>query len=466
MFKDKKIVVLGCSIEGLSSADFLTRQGARLTLCDQKDESKFSPNLINTLKQKKIELRFGKNYLEALDKFNLVVRTPGFPLWNKKLQEVNAKRVPVTSQTKLFFDLCKGKIIGVTGTKGKGTTSTLIYELLKASGKKVFLGGNIGTPPFSFLEKITQDAWVILELSSFQLADLTKSPHIAVVLNITSDHLYSASFDSPNYHLSQKEYVEAKINILKFQNKSDFAVFNQDYKSSYELKKYTVADTWFFSKQEILPRGSYVKNNIIYFANKHKIDTICAISRVQLKGSHNLENITAAITAAFLAGVAVSEMEAIISSFKGLEHRLEFVREYRKRQFYNDSFSTTPETTIAAIKSFTEPITLICGGSEKGSNYQELGKEIIKGNVKRAILIGTTASKIKKAIYQASKSLEKNPPTLFDGSRDMKEVVKTAILHSKPGDIILLSPACASFDMFTNYKERGFLFKKAVKELN
>lgn len=465
-FRDKKIAVVGCSIEGLSTIEFLSRHGARLTLCDQKDEAKFNASLINILRKNKIETHFGKNYLERLDEFDLIIRTPGFPLWNSKLQVATSMGVLITSQTKLFFDLCKGKIIGVTGTKGKGTTSTLIYEMLKAADKKVFLGGNIGTPPFSFLDKVDKDTWVVLELSSFQLSDITKSPHIAVVLNITSDHLYSSSFDSPNYHLSQEEYVKAKINILKFQKENDFAVLNRDYESSSELRKFTQADVWFFSKKKILSKGSFVKNNKIYFSNNNKISNVCDISKVALRGSHNLENVTASITASFLTGVDISKMERVVSLFKGLEHRLEFVREFKKMQFYNDSFSTTPETTIAAIKSFTSSITLICGGSEKKSNYLQLGKEIVKGNAKKVILIGTTADKIKEAIVRASKSLKKNSPTLLEGPKTMKEIVKMALNCSKSGDIILLSPACASFDMFSNYKERGLLFKKAVKELN
>ncbi len=248
-FKNKKIAIIGCSVEGLASVDFLIKQKAYLTLCDQKKEEEFKPELLKKFKQNKIKLQFGQNYLDHLEDFDLIVRTPGFPLWHSKLQKLS-KKVIVTSQTKLFFDLCPAKIIGVTGTKGKGTTATLIYQLLKKAGYQVFLGGNIGNPPFSFLEKLNNKSWVVLELSSFQLEDLKKSPHIAVVLNIASDHLYSASLESPNYHQSWQDYIKAKSNLVRFQTKNDFAVLNRDYKNSFDLRKLTKAEVWFFSTKK------------------------------------------------------------------------------------------------------------------------------------------------------------------------------------------------------------------------
>lgn len=464
-FKNKKIAVIGASVEGVSSLKFFTKHGARVVLCDQKEPNKFSPIFLNDIKKKQIEVRFGKDYLDGLDKFDLVVRTPGFPLWNQKLVKVINQGVIVTSQTKILFDLCKGRIIGVTGTKGKGTTATLIYRLLKEDGKKVFLGGNIGTPPFSFLNSVDSNSWVVLELSSFQLSDLTKSPHIAVVLNITSDHLYSASFESPNYHLSQREYIQAKTNILRFQRENDFAVINRDYQSSYRLARFTKGDVWFFSKKRRLNKGAFVFNDGVYLAYNDKLVHIIKTDQIQLRGSHNLENVVAAVTAAFLAGVKDNNMSRAISNFKGLEHRLEFVRSFKNRQFYNDSFSTTPETTIAAIKSFAQNIVLICGGSEKKSDYTQLGEEIIKGKVVKVILIGTTALKIQQAIIKAAKRLKKDPPVCILGLRKMKDIVNKAFQLSNKGEIVLLSPACASFDMFSNYKERGRLFKEEVNKL-
>ncbi len=465
-FKGKKIAVIGLSVEGLASMEYLSSQGGFITGCDQKDNEKLHTVFVNRLKIKNINLKLGKNYLEGLDKYDLIVRTPGFPLWNTHLQKAIKQGKKVTSQTQLFLELCRGKIIGVTGTKGKGTTATIIYTILKNSAKDVFLGGNIGTPPFSFLQKVTKDTWVVLELSSFQLEDVTISPHISVILNITSEHLYSASWENPNYHLTKEEYKQAKINILRFQKKSDFAVLNRDYEFSYSLNAFTLADIWMFSRMKKVVNGAFVKDNKIFLSAYGKLIFICDVSKIQLRGAHNLENITAAITASSIAGADTKIFAKTITSFKPLEHRLEYVATRSKIQFYNDSFSTTPETTIAALKSFTEPLILICGGSEKNSDYNELGKEIIKSkNIKAIILIGSTASKIKQSVLNATKKLIKSAPQIIDGPNNMKDIVNLAVKLAIEGDIVLLSPACASFDMFKNYKERGTLFKKTVFSL-
>lgn len=464
-FFGKKIAVLGLSTEGLASVKYLLTKGASLTIYDQKTEKDYSSDLLNFLKIKKINLILGNKYLQSLTNNDLIVRTPGFPLWNREIQKACDAGVEITSQTKIFFDLCPGKIIGVTGTKGKGTTATLIYKLIRISNKDVFLGGNIGTPPLSFLEKVKKTSWVVLELSSFQLADLDKSPHVAVILNITSDHLYSASVDSPNYHLSHEEYLRAKKNIVCHQKQSDYVIINRDYDSSCSFREYTPAKKWLFSKEKVVSFGSFVKNKKIYLAYGTRPYFICNISAVKLRGVHNLENITAAITAAHLAGVKIHKMKKALSTFKGLEHRLELVRIHQGIKFYNDSFSTTPETTIAALRSFGEPIILICGGSEKGSDYSQLGMEILMGNVKKIILIGQTAPKIKQLIYKAAKSRKRSIPKIIDGFKTMTEIVKQAYSAASAGDVVLLSPACASFDMFKNYKERGLLFKQAVKNL-
>lgn len=465
-FKSKKIAIIGLSIEGIASAQYLSAKNLDITVCDQRNEQKFEKNFLHKLRQRGVKTKLGRSYLSNLVSYDFIVRTPGFPLWNEKLQDAIKNGVIVTSQTQLFFELCKGKIIGVTGTKGKGTTSTLIYAILKDAGKKVFLGGNIGTPPFSFLDQTTKDSWVVLELSSFQLENLTISPHISVILNITSDHLYSASWESPNYHLSHGQYLQAKTNIVRFQKESDFTILNRDYERSNNLTKYTPADIWLFSIKQPVSKGAFIKKNTIFLSNQTNTFSVCQTSDIQLRGVHNLENVLAGVTASYLAGVNVGRMRATIRSFKALEHRLEYVAIRSNVQFYNDSFSTTPETTIAAIKSFTEPIILICGGSEKRSDYTKLGKEIAKSkHIKNVILIGATAKKIKKAILSSSSSISALKNKHIAGPKTMDEIVKLAYKLSAMGDVVLLSPACASFDMFKNYKERGMLFKSAVFSL-
>ncbi len=428
-FKDKKIAVIGEGIEGKSSAEFLKKQGAEVEIRDKTQ---------------------GENYLEGLDKFDLVVRSPGVRL--SELERFVSKE-KITSQTKLFMDLCPAKIIGVTGTKGKGTTSSLIYEMLKAEGKDAYLGGNIGLPPFEFLEKLDKDSWVVLEMSSFQLQDLTKSPHIAVVLMITSEHL--------DYHKDVYEYIESKRNILKYQVEGDFAIINSDYIASNESDLHTQGKVYFVSREREVEEGCFALANEIFLRVKGNTIPVIDTRELLLRGNHNHENACAATMAAYLAGVKVRTLTKVLESFKGLEHRLELVDTINGVEYYNDSFSTIPETTIAAIKSFKNPEILILGGSSKQSNFEELGEVIGSAeNIKAIIQIGEEWSRIKAEIKNV------RPETLIiEGAKNMEQVIAAASKIAVPGDVVLLSPACASFDKFKNYKDRGEQFKNEVLKL-
>lgn len=466
-FKGKKVVVLGISIEGIATVKYLVKKGSRVTACDKKPPEELGEDF-REISGLNVRFRLGKNHLKNLDQFEIIFRTPGMPLWLPELVTAKKAGVKISSQTKLFFESCPCPIIGVTGTKGKGTTASLIFEILKSADKKVFLGGNIGNPPIEFLDKLSTDSLVVLELSSFQLEDLQVSPHIVVVLNIASDHLFSIAQDSPNYHLSQKDYLRAKENIVKYQKKKDFAVLNFDYKSSKAFSKLTEGLIYYFSRREKV-KGAYVANNRL-FLNKDQPLLIGETKDLILPGVHNWENVAAAICAASLAGASRSAIKKTVFAFKGLEHRLEFVREVNGVKYYNDSFSTTPETAIAAIRAFKKPIILIAGGSEKGLDYAELGKEIVKSSVKTLILIGQIANKIEKAVI---KSLKSNPPAggqslklkIIKNLETMKEIVKKANQEAKAGDVVILSPASASFDMFKNYKDRGKQFKNEVAKI-
>jgi len=461
--KGKKVAVLGLSIEGIATVRYLVKEGARVTACDKNLSEELGENL-KRIKKLDVSLRLGKDYLKNLDQFEILFRTPGMPLWYPELITAKRAGVQLSSQTKLFFNLCPCSIIGVTGTKGKGTTASLIFEILKTADKNVFLGGNIGNPPIEFLEKLTPQSWVVLELSSFQLEDLKISSHIAVVLNITSDHLFSVAKDSPNYHLSQKDYVKAKENIVKFQKKEDYAVLNFDYQSSRKFSKLTSGQIHYFSRRKEV-KGAYVKTNRI-FLSKDKRLLIGKTKDLILPGAHNWENVNAAICAASLAGVSVLTIRKAVFNFKGLEHRLEFVREVGGVKYYNDSFSTTPETAIAAIRAFKKPIILIAGGSEKGLDYTELGKEIVKSSVKTLILIGQIANKIEKAVFRNQQSAISNQQLkIIRNLKTMNEIVRTASEYAEPGNVVLLSPASASFDMFKNYKERGRQFKNEAAKI-
>jgi len=445
-FKQQKIAVLGFGLEGQDLCCFLLKQKAQITVFDQKD--KLSGKEYQNFKKAGVNFKLGKNCLRDLFGFDFVFRSPGFKRLLPEIKEAEKQGAKISSATKLFFELCLGKIIGVTGTKGKGTTATLITEILKNDNQPVFLAGNIGQPMLSLLPRLKKGDWVVLELSSFQLQDLNQSPQIAVVLFIASEHL--------DYHQDTDEYIQAKANIVSHQEKSDFAVLNADDLISSSFASLTPAKIYCFSRQKKV-NGAYVQNREIYLF-KEKLGSV---DDLQLLGEHNWHNVCAATLASSLAGASLEAIKKTIFSFKGLEHRLEYVCTINKIAFYNDSFSTTPETTIAAIKSFKKPIVLIAGGSEKGSDYCELGQEISRQLVKTLILIGQMAEKIKKAVLAAGFQGE----ILFRPSKRMPEIVKLALAKAKPGRVILLSPACASFDIFKNYKERGEQFKKYAQAL-
>lgn len=446
-YENKKIGVLGLGTENIALVKFLYAKNAQVTICDEKRREDLT-DYLNQISSLDVDYCFGPDYLDNLSDFEIVFRTPGLPYLNEKIQKALKSGVEVSSQTKLFFQNSPSPILGVTGTKGKGTTTTLIGDILKASEKyeNVYLAGNIGNPPIEFLDKLTEKDVVVLELSSFQLQDLNISPHLAVVLNIDIDHL--------DYHLDRQEYITAKENIVKFQSDKDFAVLNADYDVSADLSKKTKAKIYWFSKNKKINPGCYVENHKIILNNGQDI-AILKTNEVMLRGEHNLENITAAIMASFLMEAEISVIKNVVRNFKGLEHRLEFFLEKNGIKFYNDSFSTTPETAIAAIKSFNEPIILICGGSEKNADYQSLGREIDNSNVKATILIGKTGPRIKNEINSEKINI-------IDSCINLDEVIEKIKEEAKPGDVVLFSPASASFDWFSNYKERGNQFKEKI----
>ncbi|HEX7456020.1 MAG TPA: UDP-N-acetylmuramoyl-L-alanine--D-glutamate ligase [Candidatus Nanoarchaeia archaeon] len=451
-FKDKKVAVIGAGVEGSSSAAYLISKGANVVLLDKKSEEQFGTGQIKEIRKLPIKLVLGEGYLSNLSSFDFIFRSPGIRPDLPEFLGAKKKGAVVTSQTKLFFDLCKAPIIGVTGTKGKGTTSALTHEILKAAGKKVFLGGNIGKPPLDFVDKATADSLVVLELSSFQLMDMEKSPHIAVVLMTTCEHL--------DWHRDEREYVEAKERVVKFQSEEDFLVINADNAVSKKLGGKSKANKYYFSIVEPVNRGAYVDKDFVVSVTDGWT-TITNINDIQILGEHNLQNICAAVVVAGILETPPDIVHQAIVGFKGLPHRLESVAEKDGVKFYNDSASTAPETTIAAIHSFGSPKILILGGSSKGSDFTQLGREIVKSDVKAVILIGQEAKRIKGAINTAGRFSGE----FVEGLKTMQEIVEKAKNLSKPGDVVLLSPACASFDMFKNYPDRGDQFKEAVKLL-
>ncbi len=452
-FENKKVAVLGWGINGLDAARYLARRKAKITILDAKEKVDLD---FSGFDIRHVDLRLGPNYLKkGLKNFDIIFRAPGVYRYLPQIVEAESSGVVITSAVREFFNTFDGTIIGVTGTKGKGTTSTLIYEILKESEKEVYLAGNIGSPILTLLSNLNKNSIVVLELSSFQLIDLNKGPHIAVVLNVTEDHL--------DWHKNRIEYVDAKKNIVRYLKDSDFAVINADYETPLSFVKEikSLAMTYYFSTHRELP-GCYIKNSTITLNWRDEITSVGVVGNLLLRGKHNWENVCAAVCASSLAGATIDSIKKTIYSFKGLEHRLELVDKVKSVTFYNDSFSTNPQTTIAAIYSFEEPLTIILGGSDKGLDYDEMGKEIAKAkNIRNVVLTGHIAGIIKKSLEVSRYSGK----VVELKTKDMKAIVEKCFEITEKGGVVLLSPATASFDMFPNYKERGKEFKKAVKLL-
>jgi UDP-N-acetylmuramoylalanine--D-glutamate ligase len=452
--QNKLVAVLGYGIEGKAVTKYLLQHGISPVLFDAKPWSNWSVDDQEKIKALGVNFIFGEDYLKELKGFDVIFRSPGVKL--SDLKDKLSTNAILTSQTKWFFEYCPAKIIGVTGTKGKGTTCALIYEILKADGKNAYLTGNIGqVQPLEILDNLKAEDFIVYELSSFQLQDLTQSPHIAVVLMVTSEHL--------DYHKNLEEYVNAKANIAKFQTKDDFLIYNVDYSNSVKIAEQSSGTKLRISAKQFEYPGCSVFSGWVTMGDLKGVNyPVIETSKLQLKGAHNWENICAAMEAAYFAGCENEVAESVTKNFKGLEHRLELVTEKNGIKFYNDSFSTTPETAIAAMKAFSEPEILILGGSSKKSNFENLGKIIINStNLKTIILIGQETNRIKDAINQAGFFSGK----ILDGAINMKEIFQQIQSVATKGDVVILSPACASFGMFTDYKDRGNQFKKSALSL-
>lgn len=492
MNKNAKIGVLGAGVEGLETVKYLVKHGfTDLTLFDKNADAganlpadffrplaelESKPELGEPLVKKV----FGGNYLKEAERCEIVFRSPGIPL--KNLEGLRAKGVEITSVMKYFFEHCPCRIIGVTGTQGKGTTSTLIYLMLKEAGKDVYLGGNIGEPPLKFLDKLTEDSLVVLELSSFQLQDLDRSPQVAVLLGVTTDHL--------DYHNDADEYREAKAMIVKNQTADDVVILNHDYESSKYYEKFAKAKKIYVSTTVSEGDGAHLMGPMIVNCAPAKegqaggtCEMILNSSKVALIGKHNFENILPAVAVARHFGVAIPQIQKVLTTFKGLPHRLEEVANVNDVKYYDDSISTRPEPSIAAVRAFTQPVVLIAGGSEKGADYTDWGIALQQAqNLKCVVLCGTGPGAMADRMEKALKSAEKllNSRGLGVGAKEggrhyplevvrcatFEEAVRTARAKAAPGDVVVLSPAAASFDLFRNYKERGDRFKELATKLS
>ncbi|MBU1445781.1 UDP-N-acetylmuramoyl-L-alanine--D-glutamate ligase [Patescibacteria group bacterium] len=450
--KESKIAILGMGIEGIAIKDYLKKHGyLNLTLCDQKNDL--------AIYSHDFSLKTGEKAFKDLSEFDVIFRSPGIHKDHTEILKARKNGAIITSATKIFFEICPCEIVGISGTKGKGTTSSLIYEILKAAGRDVYLGGNIGESPLTFADDLNEKSIAILEMSSFQLHDLDQSPHIAILLNTTQDHL--------DYHADIDEYLSAKKSIVSHQKKEDFAIFNSDYSYAKDYSGLTSAKTLWVSRKQIGIEGGYLDGDKIMLNINGDKHVIGDKNNVGLIGPHNIENILPASLACKILGVNDGIISKTIKNFKGLPHRLEFIKKVDGASYYNDSFSTTPETCIAAIRSFSEPLILIAGGSEKYSNFTELGQAIIEQeNLKTVILMGETSPRIFASIQEAyGKTNLDSLPVEIIRVNNYEEAFNLAHQKAKNNSVVLLSPASASFDMFENYKVRGKTFIKWVESL-
>lgn len=453
-YTGKRVAILGLSIEGTDSAKYFLSHGAHVICCDRRTKEELG-SVYDDLSSLGASFSLGETYLSDLDHVDIAVRTPGM---NPRIPQIERLKNngKLTSQTKLLVENLKNPIIGITGTKGKGTTSTLIAKILEASGKKVHLGGNVGIPLLFASDTFKDEDWVVLELSSFQLEDCIKSPHIAVVLRITQEHLQNQDTTATNFHPDREVYIQAKSPIVRFQKPGDIAIINSGDPTAQSFAVLTPAEKKFFSRYG--DADAYVANHVVYAKIEESDVCICTANDILLRGDHNLENIAAATLAAIAAGCPIEVIQSTVRTFSGLPHRIEFVGTVHGVSYYDDSFSTVPETTIAALESFTEPKVIILGGSDKGSDYQQMAEKIAHDqSIKAVILIGRMAQKIKDALTRAGYS-----GGMITGASTMKEIINQCETHAHPGDVVLLSPACASFDMFKNYKDRGDQFHHEV----
>lgn len=456
----KKIAILGLGVENFSLLKYCLKNKvlADFTVCDKRSVEELGDKFKMFNRHANVFWQLGQEFNQKLDRYDILFRSPGWPLDCPGIQYAmchsGAKRsgaiesriasavrkardssmTMVTSPMNLFMDLCPTKnVIGVTGTKGKGTTSSLIYSILKEAKKTVYLGGNIGIAPFDFLAKLKKSDFVVLELSSFQLEDLHKSPHISVFTNFTPEHLAPADPNNPNYHKSLKEYLKAKMNIVANQTAKDYFVVNE--KLSRVIHVRQLADEY--------------DSRLVTFGKSDWPSS--------LPGEHNKENIAAAEVVAQILKISPELVGRAVKKFKGLEHRIELVIEKNNVKYFDDSFATTPESTIIALKSFSSPIILLAGGADKKADFKTLAKEITK-RVKFVVLFnGVATPRIKKELISSGFKSSK-----IKIAKSMLEAVRLAKQEAKSGDTVLMSTACASFGMFKNYKERGDLFKLEV----
>ena len=452
-FKNKTVALCGIGGSNLPLIKLFKKYGARVLACDKRDREALGENAEKAVEYG-AELRLGEGYLQLPDA-DIIFRTPGMRFYSDELNSLRKDGKVVTSEMEMFFDLCPCKTIAVTGSDGKTTTTTIISELLKADGYNVHLGGNIGKPLLPEIESISPDDVAVVELSSFQLISMRKSPDIAVVTNLAPNHL--------DIHKDMQEYIDSKKNIILHQNAFSKAVLNLDNDISRSFGEFTRGQTFFFSRREKTDNGAYMTEDGKIIMNYYGDETcIMDASRIKIPGLHNIENYLAAISAVW-GMVSAETIVKTAESFGGVEHRSELVRVFEGVSYYNDAIGTSPTRTLKGTLSlFDRKIILIAGGYDKKIPYDELGFAIPE-KVRVLILFGATADKIEDATKRSPAYSENNPVIIR--VNNMEEAVAAARENAVQGDIVSMSPASASFDMYRNFAEKGIHFKNIVNSL-
>ena len=455
LIRGKKVAFIGAGVSHKTLIREFVELGAQVTLCDQKKSVEEFGDYAATIRELGIRLSLGENYLDGFKGQDIIMRTPGFVgYFEKPLQDAMAAGTMVTSEVELFFDLCPCEIVAVTGSDGKTTTTTLISKFYEAAGRKVHLGGNIGAALLPMLSEVQPDDVAVVELSSFQLISMHTSPRIAVVTNVTPNHL--------DHHKDMQEYIDAKRNILLYQNPPCRAVLGYENEITRKMQADCKGKQVWFTRLHETDNGAFLRGDgMLCMAEDGIVTPFLAQKEIKLRGLHNIENLLAA-AAAVWGEVPVEAIRLVGSTFTGVEHRIEPVRVLDGVTYYNDSIGTSPTRTIAGLRSFDQKVILIAGGYDKHIPYEPLAPEVVR-HVKHLVLMGATGPRIEKAVkgdagYAAS-------GLTMEYADNMQHAVERARAAAVPGDIIILSPASASFDLYPNFEVRGREFKRIVNAL-
>lgn len=450
---NKNVAFIGCGVAHKELVPLFAKAGARVTLCDKQPLSSLG-DYGDELLAIGVRLSLGDNYLDGLEGQDIILRTPGFDFFNPVLQAAIRKGVQVTSEIELFLENCPCKTIGITGSDGKTTTSSVIAAIFEADGKAVHLGGNIGRSMLPVVDEIQPEDIAVVELSSFQLISMRHSPDIAVVTNVTPNHL--------DHHKDMQEYIDAKRNILLWQSPESVSVLGYENGVTRQMDKDVKGSLRWFTRLGKVEEGAFLdESGYLCVVEKGQPVQVVHKSMVKLPGEHNVENLLAAF-AAVRDEASTIAMEKVAKEFSGVTHRIEFVREIGGVRWYNDSIATSPSRVIAGLRAFSSKVVLIAGGSDKNIPFDPMVPDIIR-NVKLLVLTGPSAPKIEQAVRQAE-GFDSSGVEIVHAS-GMEDAISTAKSKTSNGDIVLLSPACASFDAYSNFEARGIHFKELVQQL-